>query len=50
MPRPDSAHYDCSDVEKRDLIKLIKQGKPLAVKVIDIFGNDTITLMPMTVG
>ena len=50
MPRPDSAHYDRSDVEKRDLIKLIKQGKPLVVGVIEILGNDTMGLVPVTVG
>ena len=33
MARPhDSAHYDLSDAEKRDLIKLIEQGKPLPEK------------------
>jgi len=30
MPRPPAAeHYDLSETEKRDLIKLIEQGKPL---------------------
>ena len=30
MPRPHAAeHYDLSETEKRDLIKLIEQGKPL---------------------
>lgn len=30
MPRPqDTAHYELTDAEKRDLIKLIEQGKPL---------------------
>jgi site-specific DNA-methyltransferase (adenine-specific)/adenine-specific DNA-methyltransferase len=29
MPRPESAHYELSDTEKRDLIKLIEEGKPL---------------------
>ena len=76
--------YELSDAEKRDLIALIQQGKPLpekyrlvlfedkrelelvwngnardvcttnravtAVKVIDIFGNDTMTLVPVNVG
>ena len=33
MPRPHAtAHYDLSDTEKRDLIKLIEQGKPLPEK------------------
>ena len=32
MPRPDSSTYDLSDAEKRDLIKLIEQGKPLPEK------------------
>jgi len=33
MPRPhDSERYDFSDAEKRDLIKLIEQGKPLPEK------------------
>ena len=33
MPRPhDSERYDLSDAEKRDLIKLIEQGKPLPEK------------------
>lgn len=33
MPRPtDTAHYDLSETEKRDLIKLIEQGKPLPEK------------------
>ncbi len=29
MPRPSAEHYDLSDQEKRDLIKLIEAGKPL---------------------
>lgn len=29
---PDTAHYDLTDAEKRDLIKLIEQGKPLPEK------------------
>jgi hypothetical protein len=29
MPRPESTHYDLSEAERRDLIKLIEQGKPL---------------------
>ena len=33
MARPrDSEHYNLSDAEKRDLIKLIEQGKPLPEK------------------
>ena len=32
MPRPDSSAYDLTDAEKRDLIKLIEQGKPLPEK------------------
>src|ERR1700679_3248744 len=33
MPRPhETAHYDLSETEKRDLIKLIEQGKPLPEK------------------
>jgi site-specific DNA-methyltransferase (adenine-specific)/adenine-specific DNA-methyltransferase len=33
MARPhDSERYDLSDAEKRDLIKLIEQGKPLPEK------------------
>ncbi len=72
---------DLTDADKRDLISLIQDGKPLpekyrfalfedkrevellsaphiyaqpcsyqvAVKVIDIFGNDTMTLIPVTV-
>ena len=32
MPRPTSEHYELSDAEKRDLIKLIEQGKPLPEK------------------
>lgn len=33
MARPhDSEKYDLSDAEKRDLIKLIEQGKPLPEK------------------
>lgn len=71
MSRPLKEAYGLSDAEKRDLIQLIQQGKPLpeqyrfvlfedkrevelvwnvAVKVIDIFGNDTMTLMPISVG
>lgn len=43
MARPSSsAHYDLTETEKRDLT--------IAVKVIDIFGNDTMTLIPVTVG
>src|ERR1035438_7697253 len=29
MPRPDSDRYELTDADKRDLIKLIEQGKPL---------------------
>lgn len=29
MARPSTEHYDLSETEKRDLIKLIEQGKPL---------------------
>lgn len=29
MARPTAEHYELSDTEKRDLIKLIEQGKPL---------------------
>lgn len=32
MPRPTAEHYELSDTEKRDLIKLIEQGKPLPEK------------------
>lgn len=44
MARPSSsAHYDLTETEK--------PGRyTIAVKVIDIFGNDTMTLIPVTVG
>jgi hypothetical protein len=29
MARPDSDRYELTDADKRDLIKLIEQGKPL---------------------
>ena len=32
MPRPDPTHYELSDAEKRDLIRLITEGKPLPEK------------------
>lgn len=32
MSRPTTEHYDLSETEKRDLIKLIEQGKPLPEK------------------
>ena len=32
MSRPDTSSYDLSDTEKRDLIKLIEQGKPIPEK------------------
>ena len=32
MPRPNQESYDLTDTEKRDLIKLIEQGKPLPEK------------------
>jgi site-specific DNA-methyltransferase (adenine-specific)/adenine-specific DNA-methyltransferase len=32
MSRPHTEHYDLTDAEKRDLIKLIEQGKPLPEK------------------
>lgn len=32
MARPTAEHYELSDTEKRDLIKLIEQGKPLPEK------------------
>ena len=62
MARPDASSYDVSDAEKRDLIMCIEQGNPLAhtyprtgrcaiaVKGIEMFGNDTMTLVPVTVG
>ena len=37
----ETERYEFSDAEARGLIKL---------KVIDIFGNDTMTLVPVTVG
>jgi hypothetical protein len=62
----DNERYEFSDGEKRGLIKLIGKGEPLpekyrfllfadkrevcTVKVIDIFGNDTMTLVPVTAG
>lgn len=34
MARPhDSERYELSDAEKRDLIKLIEQGKPLTPRI-----------------
>lgn len=63
MSRPSKETYDLSDAEKRDLITLIQQGKPLPEnyrfvlfedkreeEVIDIFGNDTMTLVAVNVG
>jgi len=32
MPRPTAEHYELSDTEKRDLIKLIEAGRPLPEK------------------
>lgn len=32
MSRPDSSPYELTDAEKRDLIKLIEQDKPLPEK------------------
>ncbi len=32
MSRPSTEHYDLTEIEKRDLIKLIEQGKPLPEK------------------
>ncbi len=32
MSRPSTEHYDLTETEKRDLIKLIEQGKPLPEK------------------
>jgi site-specific DNA-methyltransferase (adenine-specific)/adenine-specific DNA-methyltransferase len=32
MARPSTEHYDLTELEKRDLIKLIEQGKPLPEK------------------
>jgi site-specific DNA-methyltransferase (adenine-specific)/adenine-specific DNA-methyltransferase len=32
MSRPESDRYELTDAEKRDLIKLIEQGKPLPEK------------------
>jgi hypothetical protein len=32
MPRPDSDKYELTDAEKRDLTKLIKDGRPLPEK------------------
>ena len=46
MTRPIKEAYDLSDAEKRDLIVLIQHDKAL----VDIFGNDTMTLVPVNVG
>jgi site-specific DNA-methyltransferase (adenine-specific)/adenine-specific DNA-methyltransferase len=40
MPRPDSEKYELSPGEKRDLIKLIEQGKPLPEKYRFILFED----------
>lgn len=29
MPRPESTHYELTETERRDIIKLIEHGKPL---------------------
>ena len=57
MPRPDFSSYDLSDADKRDLElatvshTYAKAGRyVIAVKAIDIFGTDTMTLVPVTVG
>jgi hypothetical protein len=40
MPRPDSDKYELTDAEKRDLTKLIKEGKPLPEKYRFILFED----------
>lgn len=40
MPRPDSDKYELTEAEKRDLIKLIEQGKPLPEKYRFILFDD----------
>jgi hypothetical protein len=47
MARPhDSEKYDLSDAEKRDLIKLIEQGKPLPEKYrCQIWANPRLNLL-----
>src|SRR5579862_8206907 len=40
MPRPDSDKYELTDAEKRDLVKLIEQGKPLPEKYRFILFDD----------
>jgi len=40
MPRPDSEKYELSPAEKRDLVKLIEQGKPLPEKYRFILFED----------
>lgn len=40
MPRHDSERYELTDAEKRDLIKLIEQGKPLPEKYRFILFED----------
>ena len=40
MPRPDSDRYELTDADKRDLIKLIEQGKPLPEKYRFILFDD----------
>lgn len=43
--------YDLTGAEKRDLVQYDRPGRyTVAVKVIDIFGNDTMTLVPVNVG
>jgi adenine-specific DNA-methyltransferase len=40
--------YDLSDAEKRDLVQLIQQNKPLPEMYRFIFSNDT--MVPVKVG
>ena len=55
MTRSSTEHYDLTELKKRDLIKLIRVHPWFLLlqageEFIDIFGNDTMTLVPVNVG
>jgi|GEM_PF-3009730 hypothetical protein len=50
MPRPDSEKYELSPAEKRDLVKLIEQGKPLPEKYPPILVAPNVSSLPVRCG
>jgi hypothetical protein len=58
MPRPQAERYELTDAEKRideprketGSAGILPAGSGFQPELLDIFGNDTMTLVPVTVG